>query len=287
MPAYRAMPATGGTSRSSWSCRRSSASTSTSRTSAGGSRSRLLRGRARSCTRGRATLEARPTCRVISRRSWQGARRAGDGRPRRDRRVGARRRGKGDVDELGITGFCWGGRIVWLYAAHNPKLKAGVAWYGPVGATRCSRPTGRRSTSRRRSRRRCSASTAAPTRHPERDGREVFAALKAAGNAGDREYRRSTPTRRTLPRRLPAELPQGQGRGRLEAHARVVQAAPGLTFARAAQPGRAACGTPLSLMPPTRGTRPRLIKSCSCFVRATPSRTRFPVPGNSRSHAIR
>jgi carboxymethylenebutenolidase len=37
---------------------------------------------------------------------------------------------KGDVARLGITGFCWGGRIVWLYAAHNPKLKAGVAWYG-------------------------------------------------------------------------------------------------------------------------------------------------------------
>lgn len=37
---------------------------------------------------------------------------------------------KGDGDKLGITGFCWGGRIVWLYAAHNPKLDAGVAWYG-------------------------------------------------------------------------------------------------------------------------------------------------------------
>ena len=36
----------------------------------------------------------------------------------------------GDVSHLGITGFCWGGRIVWLYAAHNPKLRAGVAWYG-------------------------------------------------------------------------------------------------------------------------------------------------------------
>jgi carboxymethylenebutenolidase len=36
----------------------------------------------------------------------------------------------GDANKLGITGFCWGGRIVWLYAAHNPKLKAGVAWYG-------------------------------------------------------------------------------------------------------------------------------------------------------------
>ena len=37
---------------------------------------------------------------------------------------------KGDTARLGITGFCWGGRIVWLYAAHNPALKAGVAWYG-------------------------------------------------------------------------------------------------------------------------------------------------------------
>lgn len=40
-------------------------------------------------------------------------------------------RGQGaDVGKVGITGFCWGGRIVWLYAAHNPQLQAGVAWYG-------------------------------------------------------------------------------------------------------------------------------------------------------------
>ena len=37
-----------------------------------------------------------------------------------------------DTARLGITGFCWGGRIVWIYAAHNPALQAGVAWYGPV-----------------------------------------------------------------------------------------------------------------------------------------------------------
>ncbi len=36
----------------------------------------------------------------------------------------------GGSAKLAITGFCWGGRVVWLYAAHNPKLKAGVAWYG-------------------------------------------------------------------------------------------------------------------------------------------------------------
>jgi carboxymethylenebutenolidase len=38
----------------------------------------------------------------------------------------------GDAKRLAITGFCWGGRITWLYAAHNPNLKAGVAWYGKL-----------------------------------------------------------------------------------------------------------------------------------------------------------
>src|SRR4051812_23430751 len=36
----------------------------------------------------------------------------------------------GSMEKVGITGFCWGGRIVWLYAAHNPQVKAAVAWYG-------------------------------------------------------------------------------------------------------------------------------------------------------------
>jgi carboxymethylenebutenolidase len=44
----------------------------------------------------------------------------------------AKATGVGDDARLGITGFCWGGRIVWLYAAHNPKVKAGVAWYGRI-----------------------------------------------------------------------------------------------------------------------------------------------------------
>jgi carboxymethylenebutenolidase len=42
----------------------------------------------------------------------------------------------GDTSRLGITGFCWGGRITWLYSAHNAGVKAGVAWYGKlVGET--------------------------------------------------------------------------------------------------------------------------------------------------------
>lgn len=35
-----------------------------------------------------------------------------------------------DSTRIGMTGFCWGGNITWMYAAHNSKLKAGVAWYG-------------------------------------------------------------------------------------------------------------------------------------------------------------
>ena len=38
----------------------------------------------------------------------------------------------GDTSRLAVTGYCWGGRITWMYAAHNPKVKAGVAWYGRV-----------------------------------------------------------------------------------------------------------------------------------------------------------
>lgn len=40
----------------------------------------------------------------------------------------------GDARKIAITGFCWGGRIVWLYAAHNPRVKAGAAWYGRLAA---------------------------------------------------------------------------------------------------------------------------------------------------------
>lgn len=42
----------------------------------------------------------------------------------------AQKSGHADTKKLAVTGFCWGGRVTWLYAAHNPALKAGVAWYG-------------------------------------------------------------------------------------------------------------------------------------------------------------
>jgi carboxymethylenebutenolidase len=41
----------------------------------------------------------------------------------------------GDANKIGITGFCWGGRITWMYAAHNKAVKAGVAWYGRLEGT--------------------------------------------------------------------------------------------------------------------------------------------------------
>lgn len=40
----------------------------------------------------------------------------------------------GNTKKLSITGFCWGGRIVWLYAAHNKDVDAGAAWYGRLVA---------------------------------------------------------------------------------------------------------------------------------------------------------
>jgi carboxymethylenebutenolidase len=42
--------------------------------------------------------------------------------------------GKADTAKLGVTGFCWGGRLTWTYCVHNPKVKAGVAWYGRLVA---------------------------------------------------------------------------------------------------------------------------------------------------------
>jgi carboxymethylenebutenolidase len=44
----------------------------------------------------------------------------------------AKGEGKADTAKLGVTGFCWGGRQTWLFDAHNPAVKAAVAWYGPL-----------------------------------------------------------------------------------------------------------------------------------------------------------
>jgi len=54
------------------------------------------------------------------------------------------KRNGGDPEKIAVAGFCWGGRFAWLYAAHNPKIKAAVAWYGrlvPDGAPTALSPT--------------------------------------------------------------------------------------------------------------------------------------------------
>ena len=45
-------------------------------------------------------------------------------------------RNGGDIKRVAITGFCWGGRIVWMYAARQTRLRAAVAWYGQVNGRR-------------------------------------------------------------------------------------------------------------------------------------------------------
>jgi carboxymethylenebutenolidase len=44
--------------------------------------------------------------------------------------VYAKSTGKADTKRLGVTGFCWGGFATWMYAAHQPALKAAVPFYG-------------------------------------------------------------------------------------------------------------------------------------------------------------
>jgi len=52
-----------------------------------------------------------------------------------DATVGWAKMNNGNTKKLSITGFCWGGRITWLYAAHNKNVDAGAAWYGRVVPT--------------------------------------------------------------------------------------------------------------------------------------------------------
>ena len=191
----------------------------------------------------------------------------------------AKATGKVDGTSIGVTGFCWGGRIALMYAAHNPELDAAVAWYGPTA--RSYFPGDRTPLD-------VVAQTKVPVlgplrrrrrRHPERVGREV---LRGAEDGRQREIRVRdlSGDAARVPRRLPADLPQGQGRGRLEARGRVVQAAPGLTFARAAQPGRAACGSPVAVTRAGRGGVPLAPDKIAPMPRAGDAvPLSFPVPG--------
>lgn len=107
----------------------------------------------------------------------------------------AKQSDQGNTHALGITGFCWGGRIVWLYSAHNPQLKAGVAWYGRlVGPTDdCIRRT--RWISPAHCTRRCSASMVVRT--PAFPARPSSRCAKHSRPPTNPPRSSSTPTPRT------------------------------------------------------------------------------------------
>jgi carboxymethylenebutenolidase len=52
----------------------------------------------------------------------------------------AEKNDRANLDKLGITGFCRGGRMVWMYSTHQPKVDAGVAWYGGLSPAQPAQP---------------------------------------------------------------------------------------------------------------------------------------------------
>ena len=122
----------------------------------------------------------------------------------------------GDAKKLGVTGFCWGGRIVWLYAAHNPNLKAGVAWYGPLeGPATELQPKNPIDLVKDLKAPVLGLYGGADAGIPERGRRAHARGAEGGGQpVGDPHLSRHAAR---LQRRLPAELSQGRGRGRLEA----------------------------------------------------------------------
>ena len=135
----------------------------------------------------------------------------------------AKQSGKANTAKLGITGFCWGGRIVWLYAAHNPDLKAGVAWYGRlVGDKDELHPKQPLEVVKDFKAPVLGLYGGADQGIPVATVDQMRDALKAAGKpARDRRISRHAAR---LQCRLSPQLHQERGRRRLEADARLVQA---------------------------------------------------------------
>ena len=122
----------------------------------------------------------------------------------------------GDLSKLFVTGFCWGGRMVWFYAAHNPRLKAAVAWYGRLAGEK----------------------NALHPREPVELVGELKCPLLGLYGGLDKSIPRtrwrrcersaqtswSIPSRPRVSRRLPAHLQSSRRSGRLAAYAGVVPA---------------------------------------------------------------
>ena len=128
----------------------------------------------------------------------------------------------GDGAKLAITGFCWGGRIVWLYSAHSAKLRAGVAWYGRlVGDKTDLQPSFPIDVAAEAPRTRARPVRRRGHRHPARH-RRAHARRDRGGQrqVTHRRVRRRPPR---LPRRLPPELRRSRRTRGLDPHARLVQ----------------------------------------------------------------
>ena len=132
----------------------------------------------------------------------------------------------GDTAKLGITGFCWGGRIVWLYAAHNPRAQGRRGLVRPPGRAQADRAAAEatRSTS-------CSALKApvlglyggADQGIPLESVEQMRAALKAAGTTSEIVVYPDAPHGFNADYR--PSYRKDAARGRLEADARLVQEA--------------------------------------------------------------
>jgi carboxymethylenebutenolidase len=133
--------------------------------------------------------------------------------------------GKADTAKLGITGFCWGGRIVWMYDAHSPAVKAGnclvqsagAAWHGAAPRIRSTSWKDPHGPVLGLWRRRTGISQDSVEKMP---GRPQGFGQSRGTEVGDR---RLSGHAARLQCRLPPLLSQGPGGRRLEARARLVQ----------------------------------------------------------------
>ncbi len=148
----------------------------------------------------------------------------------------AKSTGKTETARLGITGFCWGGRIVYMYAAHNPSVKAAVAWYGTTAEAFIPGDKPRRSTWPTASRRAVlGLYGGADTGIPAATVEAMFAKLKASGNARS-EYKIYPDTPHGFNADYRPSYRKARGAGRVEPHAGLVQAQPVIEVKRAAVP---------------------------------------------------